>query len=87
MSAAPSPFHSSSASFPKHFEYLSNDIDVDDLIKSLKCIRDVFENAVGESDLKPLYEEFKQLGETIVREELLVCRDLEKGSEKKARFV
>lgn len=89
VSAAPP--HSSSSSFPKFtiedFTTEKNDIEVDDLIKSLKCIQNVFGNAVGDSDLKPAYEEYKQSTEIIVKNHLIKCRDLEIGSEEKSQFV
>lgn len=83
MSAAPSP------SFPElTIDGLQDDVDVvDKLIKYFKCIRDKIGNDVGKSNLKPVYDEFKQTAEAIVKNDLMKCRDLEDRTGEKFKFV
>lgn len=59
----------------------------DEISKALtivRCMRDVIGTVVGESDLKPLYEEYKEKAELIVKNDLMIkCSN----SEEKKMFV
>jgi hypothetical protein len=59
------------------FDGLKDDITFENLLKALKCMRDVIGNVIGDSDLKPLYEEYKMKAEAIVKNDLMKCRDME----------
>lgn len=85
------PPHTSSTSFSKltidNFTNKNNDIDVNTLVRSLKCIQDAFGNAVGKSSLKQVYEEYQDRVEAHIKYELVKCSDLENNLHKKFKFV
>lgn len=72
MSAAPLEPELESA-YPEHIDI---DISFEDLSKSLKCMGAVIGNVFGDSDFKPLYDEYKQKAEAVVRNDLMKCRDM-----------
>lgn len=72
MSAAPLEPELEPA-YPQHIDI---NISFEDLSKSLKCQGAVIGNVFGDSDFKPLYEEYKQKAEAVVRNDLMKCRDM-----------
>lgn len=83
MSASlPNAFPSSSSSSLKlTFEDLALDdskanSELDELVKLFKCSRDVIGNVIGESDLKPLYEQYKREFDVVLQNNLVKCNDL-----------
>lgn len=88
MSAAPPH---SSVSLPKlAIGGFNTDIDESDLIDLAKlydCLLDTIGNVVGESNLKPLYEQLKRQIEATVKNDLLTCPDLDGNIDDKVGFV
>lgn len=93
MFAAPPHSHSLAASSsPKlTFEDIAiNDLDayseLDELVKLFKCSRDVIGNVIGNSDLKPLYEQYKREFDVVLQNDLIKCSELEDITER-SKFV
>lgn len=65
------------------FDVVKKSISFDEVMKALRCIREVIGNAVTVNpNLKPLYEEYKQKAELLVKSELMKCQDIKDGQEK-----
>lgn len=77
MSAAPSQSPVTFNIEDVLFDGMKDDITFDKMLKALKCMRDVIGNVIGDGDLKPVYEEYKMKAETVVKNDLMKCRDLE----------
>ena len=67
-------------------DFVASEVDIDGAVKALKCVGAVMANAVEGTDLKPLYEQYKQQTESVVKNELLKCRDVGNDA-KKREFV
>lgn len=51
--------------------------ELDELVKLFKCSRDVIGNVIGESDLKPLFEQYKREFDVVLQNDLIKCNELE----------
>lgn len=50
---------------------------LNEFIKLHKCMLNVIGNVVGESDLKPLYEEYRRDAEALIQHDLQKCLDVD----------
>lgn len=57
------------------------DVEVDKHLNSYECTRDIIGNAIGDSDLKPDYEQFKQVWNAML-DDLAKCHERKNDDEK-----
>lgn len=68
------------------FEDLNAKSELDDLMKLYKCVLDVIGKVIGESDLKPLYEQYKRKFDVVLQNDLIKCNE-HKDIAERTKFV